>query len=319
MALPDLVWNSQPVLQSGFQRTGPLPGARRERLKRLGMIIGIGVGAGMMVAVALVRLLENRFIYFPPRYPAGFVPPQRYGLQVEEVWITAVDGIKLNAYFLPHVASSKVLLWFHGNAENIGFGLEQMKALATLDLNILELDYRGYGKSEGSPDEAGVYRDADAAYRYLADTRHFEPENIILYGHSLGGAVAIDLASKRNCGGVIVESSFTSGREMARRMFSIPLLEYVPKSRFDSIKKIRQVRSPILIIHGTRDAVVPFAMGETLYHAAPEPKAFFAVEGAGHNDVVAVGGERYLRELKGFVSRPSYSSRTASPLSSGAP
>ena len=126
MALPDLVWNSQPVLQSGFQQTGPLPGARRERLKRLAMIIGIGVGAGMMVAVALVRLLENRFIYFPPRYPAGFVPPQRYGLQVEEVWITAVDGIKLNAYFLPHVASSKVLLWFHGNAENIGFGLEQM-------------------------------------------------------------------------------------------------------------------------------------------------------------------------------------------------
>ena len=148
MALPDLAWNSQPVLQSGSQQTGPLPGARRERLKRLAMIIGIGVGAGMMVAVALVRLLENRFIYFPPRYPAGFVPPQRYGLQVEEVWITAVDGIKLNAYFLPHVASSKVLLWFHGNAENIGFGLEQMKALATLDLNILELDYRGYGKSE---------------------------------------------------------------------------------------------------------------------------------------------------------------------------
>jgi fermentation-respiration switch protein FrsA (DUF1100 family) len=283
------------------------------------MIVAIGVGAGVIVAIALVRLLENRFIYFPPRYPIGFAPPQRYGLQVEEVWITTEDGVKLSAYFLPRASSSKVLLWFHGNADNIGFGLEQMKALSTLDVNILEMDYRGYGKSEGSPDEAGLYRDADAAYRYLAGTRRFKPENIIIYGHSLGGAVAIELASRQKCGGVIVESSFTSGRDMARRMFSIPLLEYVTKSRFNSIRKIKQVQSPVLVIHGTRDALIPFFMGQALYQAAPEPKEFFAVEGAGHNDVFLIGGERYLRQLKVFILRPSESSRAASTISPGVP
>jgi fermentation-respiration switch protein FrsA (DUF1100 family) len=265
------------------------------------MRIAIGIGVGLIVVVLLVRVLENRFIYFPPRYPEGFVPPQNYGLQVEEVWLVAEDGVKLNAYFLAHASSPKALLWFHGNAENIGLGLEQMKILASLDVNILELDYRGYGKSEGSPDEAGVYRDASAAYDYLVETRHFQPKNIIIYGHSLGGAVAVDLASRRECGGLIAQSSFSSVREMARQVFPIPWVEYVPKSRFDSLQKIQRVRAPILIVHGTRDEVIPFSMGETLYRAAPQPKSFFAVEGAGHNDVFAVGGEQYVRRLRGFI------------------
>jgi len=266
------------------------------------MRIAIGIGAGLVVAIVLIRILENRFIYFPPRYPEGFVSPKDYGLQVEEVWMTAEDGVKLNAYFLARTSSPKTLLWFHGNAENIGFGLEQMKILANLGVNILELDYRGYGKSEGSPDEAGVYSDANAAYDYLVQTRRFQPKNIIIYGQSLGGAVAVDLAARRECGALIVQSSFTSVREMARRMFPIPLLEYVPKSRFDSLEKIRRIRAPILIVHGTRDETIPVSMGERLYQAAPEPKSFFAVEGAGHNDVFAVGGEQYLSRMRGFIA-----------------
>jgi len=121
----------------------------------------------------------------------------------------------------------------------------------------------------------------------------------------LGGAVAIDLASRRECGGLIVESSFTSGRAMARRMFLIPLLEYVPKSRFDSLAKIAAVRAPILIVHGTRDEVVPSSMGQRLYEAAPEPKWFFAIKGAGHNDVLEVGGELYLKRVKHFLATPA--------------
>jgi len=252
--------------------------------------------------MVLIRILENRFIYFPPRYPEGFVPAENYGLQVEEVWMTAEDGVRLNAYFLACASSPKALLWFHGNAENIGFGLEQMKILASLGINILELDYRGYGKSEGAPGEAGVYRDASAAYDYLVKARHFQPKNIIIYGHSLGGAVAVDLASRRECGGLIVQSSFGSVKEVARRILRIPWLEYVLKSRFDSLEKIRGVRVPILIVHGTCDETIPFSMGEGLYQAAPQPKSFFAVEGAGHNDVFAVGGEQYVRELRGFIA-----------------
>ena len=166
-----------------------------------------------------------------------------------------------------------------------------MRALAKIGVNILAVDYRGYGKSEGKPDEAGVYRDADAAYDYLVKQRHFRAEDIIIYGHSLGGAVAVNLASRRPCGGLIVQSSFTSARAMARRMFAIPLIGYVVKSRFDSLQKIRDVHAPILIVHGTRDEVVPFAMGQQLFAAAPEPKRFYPIEGAGHNDLMEAGGE----------------------------
>jgi len=273
------------------------------------MRVAFEIVVGLAVVIILIRMLENRFVYFPPKYPEGFVPPEHYGLRVEEVWLVTEDRVKLNAFFLAHPPSSMVILWFHGNAENIGMGVQQMKALANLGVNILELDYRGYGKSEGSPDEAGVYRDADAAYDYLVQTRHFQPRGIIVFGHSLGGAVAVDVASRRECGGLIVQSSFTSVKDMTRRLYPVPLSQYVPKSRFDSLEKIQRVRVPILIVHGTRDEVVPFSMGEMLYRAALEPKLFFAVEGAGHNDVLEAGGEEYLRRFRAFIDGVDVQSR----------
>jgi fermentation-respiration switch protein FrsA (DUF1100 family) len=284
-------------------------------LKRRSMTVLIAVGAGLIVAVVLIRVLENPLIFFPPRYPEGFdPPPQSYGLRPEEVWINAADGVRLNAWFFPAANSHKVLLCFHGNAENIGYGLSRTKVLLRLGANILALDYRGYGKSEGAPDEAGVYRDAEAAYRYLTETRGFDPRNIVIYGQSLGGAVAVDLASRRGCGGLIVESSFTSVREMARRVLLIPFLEYAARSRFDSLVKIAAVRAPILIIHGRRDEVVPFSMGRKLFEAAPEPKWFFPVEGAGHNDVLIVGGEECLTRLKSLIeAAPAAPATTAVP------
>ena len=220
---------------------------------------------------------------------------------MEDVWLTTDDNVRINGFYLSHPCSPKVLLWFHGNAENIGYTLARMKVLSQIGVNIFAVDYRGYGKSEGKPDEAGVYRDAEAAYDYLAKQRHIRAEDIFIYGNSLGGAVALDLAARRPCGGVIVQSSFTNARAMARRVFRIPLLEYVPKTRFDSLQKIRDVHASILIAHGTRDEVVPFEMGRRLFAAASEPKRFCAVEGAGHNDVIEVGGDAYLQQLNTFV------------------
>jgi len=265
------------------------------------MTLAMGLAAALLLAVAGIRLFENSFIYFPPRFPEGFPPPELYARQVEDVWITTLDKVRVNAWYSPNPASEKALLWFHGNAENIGQGLEHLTFYSRLGVNVLAVDYRGYGKSEGSPDETGVYRDADAAYDYLIQDRHFQPKNVFVFGHSLGGAVAIDLASRRECGGLIVQSSFTSAKDMARRMFRIPLFEYIPKSQFDSLAKIRRVRAPILIVHGTRDEVVPFPMGQRLFQAAPEPKFFFPVQDAGHNDVVEVGGEGLLDRLKSFL------------------
>ena len=265
------------------------------------MSVVVGIVAGLALVVVGIRLFEDRLIYFPPRYPMGFEPPGKYGLSVEEVWLRTEDGVKLNAWYLPSPTASQVLLLFHGNASNLGTDLPRLQFFAHLGVSLFEVDYRGYGKSEGSPDEAGLYRDADAAYRYLMESRGHQPGEIFLHGQSLGGAVAIDLASRRECGGLIVESSFTSAREMARRMFLLPLLEYVPKSRFDSLRKIRQVQCPVLIVHGTQDQVIPFFMGEKLYQAAPEPKSFLPVEGAGHVDSFVVSGERYLARLQKLI------------------
>jgi len=269
------------------------------------MTLAIGVVAGLVLIVAAIRYLENSLIYFPPRYPEGFPPAHASPLPVEDVWLTTQDNVKLNAWYLASPGSEKVLLWFHGNAENIGYGLAQAVFYSRLGVNVLAVDYRGYGRSEGSPDEAGVYRDADAAYDYLIQVRHVQPTNIIVYGNSLGGAVAIDLASRRECGGLIVQSSFTSVKDMARRTFRIPLFEYIPKSQFNSLAKIQRVRAAILIVHGTRDETVPFAMGQRLFATAPQPKFFFPIEGAGHNDVIEMGGDELLERFKSFLRRPT--------------
>lgn len=272
------------------------------KVKRFLTMLLVAIAAGIVVAVVALRVIENRLIYFPPRYPAGFPSPETHPGDVEDVWLTTGDGVKINGFYHSNPASRRVFLWFHGNAENIGYGLEHLRQFAKLGVNILAVDYRGYGKSEGSPEEAGVYRDADAAYDYLIQQRHFRAEDIVVYGHSLGGAVAVNLASRRPCGGLIVQSSFTSARAMARRMLLIPLLEYAVKSRFDSLQRIRDVQAPILIVHGTRDEVVPYEMGQQLFAAAPEPKQFYPVAGAGHNNLMEVGGESYLDCLGKFIA-----------------
>jgi hypothetical protein len=272
------------------------------KVKRLLTMVLVAVAAGILLVVVTIRVVENQLIYYPPRYPDGFPSPQIVERDVEEVWLLTADGVKINAFYHSNPASKQVLLWFHGNAENIGYGFEHLRALAKIGVNILAVDYRGYGKSEGKPDEAGVYHDADAAYDYLLTQRHFRAADIIIYGHSLGGAVAINLASRRRCGGLIVQSSFTSARAMARRMFAIPLIEYAAKSRFDSLRKIREVHAPILVVHGTRDEVVPFEMGQQLFAAAPEPKRFYPIPGAGHNNLMEAGGISYLGCLQSFVA-----------------
>jgi hypothetical protein len=272
------------------------------KVKRLLTMLLVAVAAGMLIVAVTLRVIENQLIYFPPRYPEGFPPPQSYEGEIEDVWLLTADGVRINAFFRSNPTSKQVLLWFHGNAENIGYGLDHLRALAKIGVNILAVDYRGYGKSEGKPDEAGVYQDADAAYDYLTKQRHFRAEDIFIYGHSLGGAVAVDLASRRPCGGLIIQSSFTNARAMAQRMFAIPLIAYVTKSRFDSLQKIRDVHAAILIVHGTRDEVVPFEMGQQLFRVAPEPKRFYPIEGAGHNNLLEVGGESYLALLQRFVA-----------------
>jgi fermentation-respiration switch protein FrsA (DUF1100 family) len=280
-------------------------GSGLELAKRAVVGVGVGVVAILGFLAISIRSIENRFIYFPPQHPKGFASAEQYGSRAEEVWFVAADGVKLNALYLPNPQSRKVIVWFHGNAEDLSTVAGALNFYSAAGASVLALDYRGYGKSEGSPFEDGLYRDGDAAYDYLIKQRHAQAEDIILLGHSLGGVVAIDLASRRPCGGLIVESSLTTAREMARRLFRIPLLDYAPRTRFDSLSKIPRVRAPVLIVHGTKDEMIPFSMGRCLFENASQPKALYAVEGAGHNDLLEVAGEAYLERLKTFVAGPS--------------
>jgi len=195
------------------------------------------------------------------------------------------------------------LLWCHGNAGNISHRLDNLAKLTDLPVNVFIFDYRGYGKSSGSPDEEGVYRDAEAAYDYLVKRDDIDPNRIVLFGRSLGGAVAVDLATKRDCAALILESTFTSAKDMARNAFAGLPLDFVIKSKFNSRRKISRLNLPILFLHGTSDDIVPFRLGRDLFQAANEPKEFVEIPGAGHNDTYIIGGPTYFRQIGDFVSR----------------
>jgi hypothetical protein len=198
-----------------------------------------------------------------------------------------------------------VLLWFHGNAGNISYRLDMIRMLAAIPVEIFIVDYRGYGRSEGTPTEAGLYLDARAAWNYLAGERATAPERIIIFGKSLGGAVAVDLASQLESeqiepAGLIVQSSFTSAADVAAEVLPIFPRMFL-HTRMDSINKIKRIRSRKLFIHSRADEVIPFTLGYKLYEAAPEPKEFYEVRGAPHNSTYIVGGKSYLDRLRSFV------------------
>jgi fermentation-respiration switch protein FrsA (DUF1100 family) len=195
-----------------------------------------------------------------------------------------------------------MVLFLHGNAGNVTDRYELIGALIRIPSRVFIIDYRGYGKSEGSPSEQGVYRDARAAWDFLTRRLGIAPNRIVIYGESLGGAAAIDLAAHESPGGLIVQSSFTSMPDMVSHLMPV-YPRFLLQTRMDSISKIAKIDCPKLFVHGTVDELVPFEMGQRLYSASPAPKEFHEVQGAGHNDVFETGGKAYLDRLRAFVSQ----------------
>lgn len=216
-------------------------------------------------------------IFFPDLH----VPAPPPG--VEERGFTTADGVRLHAWWAPPPTGAPVLVWSHGNAGNIGGRAEVLCALARRGLGVLAYDYRGYGRSRGHPTEAGVYRDADAAYD-AARAAGVPAAHIVCFGESLGGVVSVHLATVRPCAAVVLVATFTRLRDVARAHYG--LLGLLAGDRFDALTRIRTLRAPVLIAHGDEDEVVPFPLGERLFSAAPEPKRFVRVPGAHHNDVL---------------------------------
>jgi hypothetical protein len=240
----------------------------------------------------------SRFIYYPD--PNWMLTPSRLGLEAEEVHLAPETGVQLHAWFFSRPDPLASLLFCHGNAGNVSHRLENVFHLLQTGFQVLLFDYRGYGHSTGQPSEKGLYRDAVSAWTHLVERADTESAPRIIFGRSLGGAVAIELATRVQADGLIVESTFTSIRTLARLVLPLPMPELPVK--YDSLSKIGQLDMPLLAIHGTRDELIPFADGQALFEAAPEPKAWYPIPGAGHNDTYVTGGEAYFQRLAAFAS-----------------
>jgi fermentation-respiration switch protein FrsA (DUF1100 family) len=252
----------------------------------------------MGALVPTVQRLVDRMIFQPS--PGVDLAPEALGIEAESLHLHTEDGVRIHSFHLPARGSNRAVLFLHGNAGNASHRLPNAAALAGLGAQVLLLDYRGYGLSEGSPSEAGVYADARAGLSHLVEARGIPPERIVIFGRSLGGAVAVDLARDRALAGVILESTFTSLSEMARRIAG-PLGRVFVRSGFDSADKISRVRAPLLFFHGDRDDIVDYRLGQRLFEVAPTPKHFETISGAGHNDTVEVGGREYFARIGRFL------------------
>jgi fermentation-respiration switch protein FrsA (DUF1100 family) len=252
----------------------------------------------------LLRLNESRLIYFPGSARRLLAPPVHLGLPTQRVEIPTEDGITLVGWAIPAGDSTGPwLLICHGNAGNLSdFGRPAHYAgLRQLGLNLLAFDYRGYGESEGVPTEEGLYADARAVYRYLQEQLGVPPSRIVVFGHSLGSAVAIDLASRVSAAGVIVEGALTSAIERGRELYPYIPVRWIAVSRYASIEKISKVSAPKLFLHARGDEVIPLAHGKRLYEAASPPKTFVELEG-GHGDAFDVDSANYFGSIERFVA-----------------
>jgi fermentation-respiration switch protein FrsA (DUF1100 family) len=241
---------------------------------------------------------ENHLVYRPVRYPAkDYRPPPP---PLEDAFLRLADGTKIHARWCPHSDSLDVLLYCHGNAGNLEHRAREVRALwETLGTSVLIFDYPGYGFSEGQPSEAGCYAAAEAAYRWLTDFRHVPPENIIIYGESLGGGVAVDLASRRPCRALVLVRTFAFVPAAAKAPSSATVGPVVQK-HFDSLAKIGQCRMPIFLAQADHDRLAPFQQGEQLYAACADRAEFLRLKGLDHNDPLPA--EFYTR-LRTFLQQ----------------
>lgn len=275
-------------------------------------LLSIGAIAIILYTAACLYLFfqQTRFIFFPSS--AIETTPKFFNLDYQEVWLpvkTRSGGVeRMHGWWIPaSQANAQVLLYLHGNGINIGANVAHANRFHRLGFSVLLPDYRGYGRSEGSfPTEASVYQDAAVAWDYLVQERKIQPRQIFLYGHSLGGAVAIDLAVKHpDAAGLIVESSFTSIRDLVdyQAIYRIFPINLILHQRFDSIRKVRSLALPVLFIHGTADLRVPAIMSQQLYEAAPEPKQLILIPDAGHNNTAETAGDKYFQLMQKFVQQ----------------
>jgi fermentation-respiration switch protein FrsA (DUF1100 family) len=247
----------------------------------------------------ILEYSEKGIVFFPDPELVG--DPGDVGLAYEDVWFDATDGVKLHGWWVP-AEGAPVLVWFHGNGGNISHRLENIQLFHELvGVQVFIFDYREYGRSQGRISREGTFLDAAAAYRYVTETKGVPAADVVLFGRSLGTALATDLAIHHPCRALILESAFTNSSDMAK-MLTPFLFDWRPKVPYDNLGKIDKVKVPVLIIHGTDDEIIPVDMGRRVFAAVNEPKELYLIPGAHHNDTYLVGGRAYFERLQAFIS-----------------
>lgn len=245
-------------------------------------------------------MLDDRFVYFPTAWEDQDWH-ELSQLPLEETWFRAEDGTRLFGWYLEPLNAEAVLLWCHGNAGSIIHRLDHLSRFYSHGLACFLWDYRGYGRSEGSPSEEGLYLDVQAAYDHLASAKGVTAGRLIGYGQSLGAAVVAELALRRKVAGLILEAPFPSVAAVARRHYGGVPVDLLLRARYDLTGRLRRVQAPVLVLHGDQDSIIPMEMGRAVYDAANEPKEFYRVPGADHNDLYLVGGDDYFARFLHFA------------------
>jgi len=262
------------------------------------MISGlISAMISMGLLSGLLYLMQPAMVFYP--YRDLVETPAAWGLEYEDIYIDTRDGVRLHGWYIPREEAEEVVLFLHGNGGNISHRGASIDIFNRIGLNVLIIDYRGYGKSEGSPSEEGLYEDARSAWRYLIE-RGFKREQIILFGRSIGAAVATKLAVETGPEKLILESSFSSARDMADRV--LPLISRVVMMRypFNSMERIKDINARLLMLHSPDDEIIPYRLGEKLYRAANEPKQFVKLKGD-HNYGFMLSQPEYEQALSRFI------------------
>jgi fermentation-respiration switch protein FrsA (DUF1100 family) len=265
-------------------------------------VLLVGVLIAYVSVLFLARIFETHLIFFPDyegRLTGNWHPK---GLPVEDVWLNSPGEIKLHAWWIPNPRAGLTFIAFHGNAGNISQRAEVYRFLSELPVNVLAVEYRGYGRSEGTPNEAGLYLDAQAGLDYLVHERGIPPNRIVAFGQSLGTAVAVDLATKRPLAGVILEAPFPSVRAVTSRIYPfLPGLGLIAKSKFNTGGKLARPHPPVMITHCNQDPVIPFTLGQEVYQIAVEPKSFLRIEGFCHEEAFLIAPTSYREHLSAFI------------------
>ena len=266
----------------------------------------LSAAIGYAVILLLVFLFQPRLVYFPEVERELATTPRAIGLDYADVSLQAADGVKLHGWWVPAQNARGAVLLLHGNAGNISHRLGYLEMFNRLGYAVLLFDYRGYGKSGGSPDEEGTYRDADAAWQHLTEARQFKARDIVIVGESLGGGVATWLAVKYSPRALILASTFTSVPDMGARIYPWLPVRLLARIEYDNLSRVPQIDAPVMIAHSRDDDIIPFAHGEALFAAAREPKQLLVMSG-GHNDGFLYARDEWMAAVDAFLGRAAAS------------